>query len=169
VDGCRACGFDYDTTGWTAAQGLVVDGAADIGGLIVTAGQNAGTRPAPSIWSPLEYACHVRDVLLVQRERTLLALVEDNPSFAPMYRDERAVDARYSVEESSRVASQLSTAADLLVWVFDRLDPRQLARPCVYNYPEPTQRQIGWLMVHTAHEVVHHQGDIRHVLGKISP
>ena len=25
------------------------------------------TRPAPDVWSPLEYACHVRDVLRVQR------------------------------------------------------------------------------------------------------
>ena len=30
-------------------------------------------RPAPDVWSPLEYACHVRDVLWAQRERVYLA------------------------------------------------------------------------------------------------
>ena len=37
-------------------------------------------RPAPDVWSPLEYACHVRDVLWAQRDRVYLALVEDRPS-----------------------------------------------------------------------------------------
>ena len=34
-------------------------------------------RSAPDVWSPLEYACHVRDVLGVQRERMLRTQAED--------------------------------------------------------------------------------------------
>src|SRR5688572_17771821 len=37
------------------------------------------TRPAEGVWSALEYACHVRDVFLVQRDRLYTALVEDTP------------------------------------------------------------------------------------------
>src|SRR5215475_12903565 len=47
------------------------------------------TRPETGVWSALEYACHVRDVFLVQRDRLYTALVEDTPTFTPMYRDER--------------------------------------------------------------------------------
>ena len=36
-------------------------------------------RPAPGVWSPLEYACHVRDVFGVFDERLALALTEDHP------------------------------------------------------------------------------------------
>ena len=32
-------------------------------------------RARADVWSPVEYGCHVRDVLLAQRERLLLALV----------------------------------------------------------------------------------------------
>ena len=46
-------------------------------------------RPSPEQRSPIEYACHVRDVALMQRNRVYVALVEDEPSFKPMYRDER--------------------------------------------------------------------------------
>ncbi|WP_406044517.1 hypothetical protein OG799_08560 [Micromonospora sp. NBC_00898] len=39
------------------------------------------------VWSPLEYTCHVRDVLRVQGERLALALVTEEPEFTPMGRD----------------------------------------------------------------------------------
>ena len=68
-----------------------------------TLGVTIRTRPGPRIWSALEYACHVRDVFLVLRERLYLALVEECPSFAPMYRDERASLARYGAEEPADV------------------------------------------------------------------
>ena len=34
-------------------------------------------RPEPAVWSPLEYCCHLRDVLITQRERVVRILVED--------------------------------------------------------------------------------------------
>lgn len=38
------------------------------------------TRGHPGVWSPLEYACHLRDVLLIQRERVLAARRTDRPA-----------------------------------------------------------------------------------------
>jgi hypothetical protein len=35
------------------------------------------------------------------------------------------------------------------------------SRSLVYNYPEPTERSLEWLAVHTLHEVQHHLRDIR--------
>lgn len=123
-------------------------------------------RPAPGVWSALEYACHVRDVLLIQRDRTLLALVEDRPSFRPMYREERVALAHYAAEPPAEVGRQLAMAADLAATVFGGLTADQVRRPCVYNYPAPANRDVAWLGRHTVHEGEHHLMDIRSVLAR---
>jgi S-DNA-T family DNA segregation ATPase FtsK/SpoIIIE len=118
-------------------------------------------RPAASTWSALEYACHQRDVLLVQRERLYLALVEDTPSLVPMYREHRVELARYEDQDPDRVARQLLVAAELLADAVAVLDAGQLARGCIYNYPEPAERPLLWLARHSLHEAEHHLGDAR--------
>src|SRR5437867_12712014 len=80
------------------------------------------TRPADDVWSALEYACHVRDVFLMQRDRLYTALMEDTPSFAPMYRDQRVTLARYDTQDPEEVAAQLATAAHLIAQTFNALD-----------------------------------------------
>jgi hypothetical protein len=54
-------------------------------------------RPEPEVWSALEYACHVRDMLLVQRDRAVLVQVEDRQSVACMHRDYVTVSTKSSV------------------------------------------------------------------------
>jgi len=80
---CPDCGFD------TAAVP-----PADIGRLVtaytapwthVLARQGVATRPDPSTWSPLEYACHVRDVCELFADRVQLMLDEDGARFAQAY------------------------------------------------------------------------------------
>lgn len=118
------------------------------------------TRPGPRIWSALEYACHVRDVFLVVRERLYLTLVEDCPSFAPMYRDERASLARYAAEEPDDVGRELKVAAELLAWAFEGLDDAQLQRRCICNLPEARERTVLWLGRDAVHEGEHHLRDV---------
>jgi len=118
------------------------------------------TRPAPRVWSALEYACHVRDVFLVQRERVYLTLVEECPSFARMYRDERASLARYYAEDHDDVGRELKLAAEMLAWAFEGLDEAQLQRRCIYNFPGPQERTVLWLGRHAVHEGEHHLHDV---------
>jgi S-DNA-T family DNA segregation ATPase FtsK/SpoIIIE len=131
-----------------------------VGAVEVVPGDRLRTRPAPEVWSPLEYACHVRDVLLVQRERVLLAQVEDQPEFVPMRRDERAVGARYNEQDPVTVLAAIPTAADDLAATLDGLDATGWARSGIYTYPERAVRSIEWIGRHTLHELRHHQGDI---------
>lgn len=121
-------------------------------------------RPSPDVWSPVEYGCHLRDVLLAQRERLLLALVAEEPSFAPIYRDQRAVLARYGDESPEQVIPEIVFAAGLLAWVFNGLGDADWGRTCIYNFPEPAQRSILWLGQHTLHEGKHHLLDIERQL-----
>ena len=90
-------------------------------------------RPAPGVWSALAYTSHVRDVLLVQRERVIRVLAEDSPSFAVMHRDERAVFCGYDAGTPDEVLDELDMAARLLATVFSGLDATAWARTLEYK------------------------------------
>ena len=47
------------------------------------------------MWSPLEYACHVRDVCRIFGVRATLMLTQTDPSFANWDQDATAVAERY--------------------------------------------------------------------------
>ena len=123
-------------------------------------------RPAPAAWSPLEYADHVRDVLLAQRERVYLALVEDRPSFARMNREERVELARYAEESPDAVADELDLAYRLVATALTGRDESDWDRLLIYNYPGPTEHDLRWLGRHTIHECEHHLVDIRRGLAR---
>ncbi|RKN57498.1 DinB family protein [Micromonospora costi] len=118
-------------------------------------------RPAEGVWSPLEYTCHVRDVLRVQGERLVLALSVTTPEFPPMGRDERAVAEAYNEQDPAVVLADLADAAEALAARFAGLRPTDLDRTGVYPWPEPTARTMLWLGRHTVHEGEHHLLDIR--------
>jgi hypothetical protein len=177
VTTCDSCGFVYEDVAVGAVAGIVRGfGPRYREVLLDTAGPEgtrderaARTRPSPTTWSALEYACHVRDVLLVQRDRAVAALVHVRPSFPPMHRDERVELAHYDSQGLETVADQIEMAADLFALVFDDLNQEQLRRSLVYNFPEPTERDLAWLGRHTVHEGEHHLVDIRSVLSGVEP
>ena len=115
-------------------------------------------RPSEAVWSALEYAAHVRDVILNLRERILLALVEDHPVFAPIYREQRVSLARYNNEDPPAVGQALALGADLLGWVVEGLDERQLGRTGVYAGDD---RDVLWIARQALHEARHHFADAR--------
>jgi DNA segregation ATPase FtsK/SpoIIIE, S-DNA-T family len=120
------------------------------------------------VWSPLEYCCHLRDVLVTQRERVVRILVEECPTVLPMHRDERAVLTRYAEEDTWRALGQLRVAADMAAWTFAPFGASQWTRGCLYNHPEPATRSLGWLGRHTVHEAAHHLMDVRRIVGRSS-
>ncbi len=117
-------------------------------------------RPTADTWSALEYACHLRDVFLVQRDRLYTTLVEEKPTFTPMYRDERATLAQYNAQDPEAVAHQLTIAAQLIAQAFQALHPSQLTRLCIYNFPARSERSLLWVGQHVIHEGEHHLRDI---------
>ncbi len=119
------------------------------------------TRPEPSVWSALEYACHVRDALLVQRERVLLAQVEERPSFAPMYRVPAGVLCRLP----RRTAGGRGRPPRCGRGVGGPRPGRPYgaaAGPGVHlHYAVATERDVAWLGRHSAHEAWHHLGHVK--------
>jgi hypothetical protein len=167
---CRSCGFTFELGQAEEAGPLIVAGAHDLAGIMRSRKSPAlAHRSDPSVWSPLEYGCHVRDVLLVQRERVLAARRTDCPSFEPMGRDERVAHDGYAGQRGDDVARQLEDAAGLLANVLTRLGPPDWERRVVYNYPDRQERSLRWVATHTAHEVHHHLGDVERQLGPAAP
>ena len=164
MDRCEECGFDYDLAQAPASGPAIIDGVAEVTGLLGAAGEDLRARQQPSVWSPLEYGCHLRDVLLVQRERVLAARRMDRPTFDPMGRDERVEHDGYAEQKPADVARQLSDAAHLFANVLGRLGSEDWDRNVSYNYPKPLERSLRWVAVHTVHEVRHHLLDVRRQL-----
>jgi hypothetical protein len=159
VDHCAECGFTYASVSAADLPRRLVDAGHRFSVRLVAI-PDPRRRPAPSVWSPLEYTCHVRDVLRVQGERLALALRADNPEFAPMGREERAVLDAYNLQDPQIVLTELAEAAQDLARAFGALRPEQWSRTGIYNWPTVGSRTVVWLGQHTVHEVEHHLMDL---------
>jgi hypothetical protein len=165
MDICPECGFTYGALPRPQlAPALRASGPA-LASRLSAAPVDLRRRRADDEWSPLEYACHVRDVSLMQRDRLYVALVEDEPSFKPMYREERVSFDRYQEQDPAEVAEQLTMATALLAHAFAGLTEEQWGRPLMYGFPGPSRRDVEWVAHHTLHEMTHHLADIDRLLG----
>jgi hypothetical protein len=158
-DLCAECGFRYDVDDAPAAAATIRRLAGEVAEALRTPADLAGRR-RPEVWSPLEYGCHLRDVLLMQRERVLTARRESGFTPTTMGRDARVEHEGYAEQDPNDVARQLVDAAALFGNVLDRLDP-DWDNEMVYSWPTPQLRSLRWVAVHTVHEAQHHLRDIR--------
>ena len=157
---CDECGYDYDALprddlavtihALSNRYGEGLEASADV----------LRAHPLDVVWSILEYCCHLRDVLRVQRGRIDLALVEDEPRFASMRREERVVEERYNEQDPATVAREIAIAGDELASLLESLDEARWNRTGVYNYPTTEVRTVEWIARNTIHECVHHLLDI---------
>jgi DinB family protein len=165
VDRCDECGFRYETVARADIPNAVRALAPRYEAVLAETedGMLRG-HPIAGTWSALEYCCHVRDVLHVQRDRVLLALAEEQPAFAPMRRDERVVDERYNEQQTADVARDLRAAADTLAETLESLDDDGWERTGLYNWPSKQLRTVEWIGRHTIHEGEHHLQDIHRLV-----
>ncbi|MEU1687742.1 DinB family protein [Micromonospora sp. NPDC005707] len=164
MDRCDECQFVYSALDGGELPRRLRDLAGRYAAALHAA-PDVRRRPAPEVWSPLEYACHVRDVFRVQGERLALALRVAEPEFAPMGRDELVVTERYNAQDPEVVLAGLATAADGFAAGFAALGEADLARTGVYPWPRREVRTLLWLGRHTVHEAEHHLLDIRRATG----
>jgi hypothetical protein len=160
VESCAECGFIYAVGRAEILVWLRSDAAMFVERLADYDDAGARTRPAPEVWSPLEYACHVRDVVRIQTERVAQAQREDEPAFTPMRRDERVVEERYNEQDPKTVGVEIIDATDAFVELLASLDDSGWSRTGIYNYPAPAPRTVEWIATHTSHELLHHRRDI---------
>ena len=115
-------------------------------------------RPADGVWSPLEYACHVRDVYRVFAGRLRLMLESDDPVFENWDQDETARQGRYWAADPARTSDELGAAgadyAAMLEGVRDEQWQRAGRRS---NGSVFTVQTLAWYQLH---DDVHHLWDV---------
>jgi DinB superfamily len=155
TEGCDQCGFDptYDVA--TTGERLR---AAIPGYVAALARPDAAERPAPTVWSPLEYGCHVRDVFRLFDERLGLMLTQEDPHFANWDQDETAVAERYWEQDPAEVADALADAGTAVSVSFDAVHGDQWDR--TGRRSNGSVFTVRTLAVYFLHDVEHHLADI---------
>lgn len=153
---CAECGFDAQ--GVTPADvAAALRRVGPVFGAVLGAGDAARRRPAPEVWSPLEYACHLRDVARLFDRRLRLMLTSDEPRFDDWDQDAAAVDGRYGEQDPAGVAAELTAACAQLARAFEDVTPEALERA---GYRSDGARfTVTTLGRYLAHELVHHIHD----------
>jgi DinB superfamily len=159
MERCEGCGYAWEIVGRDEIGPRATAAAAGIAARLRHEPESARRRPAAATWSALEYAAHLRDVFLTLRDRLVIGLVEDDPTFKPLYRDERVDLGLYAAETTGGTAAELEAAAAMFTRVFEAIGDDQLGRPVQFGYP-PTTRSLLWLGQQVVHEAEHHRGDI---------
>lgn len=163
MDICDECGFDFDELALDTIPERLHDRsrlvvatllATSVGADLVT------TRPDPTRWSSLEYGAHIRDVMLTIRDRIVIGLVEDNPGFKSLYREERIDLGLYQGDTAAAVAVELQASVAMLARLLKEIDPAALDRSVRYGAPNPRPRTLAWMSRQAVHELEHHHADM---------
>lgn len=157
---CPDCGYAAADTDPRDVPRLVREQAALWPAVLARA--DARVRPADTVWSPVEYGCHVRDVLVLFAARVGLMLAEDEPVFANWDQDETAITSRYAVADPSVVAQEIVAAGEQAAVAFERVgsvggEADWERRGIRSNGSEFT---VATLATYFVHDLVHHAWDV---------
>ena len=153
---CAECGFDPAAQGMDELPGLLHDTAMTWSEVLVRG--DVGERPAPDVWSPLEYGCHVRDVHVLFAQRLRLMLEEDTPTFANWDQDATAVEQDYRSQDAAVVAVELVEAAGTVAGIYASATDVTKDRPGVRSNGD--RFTVETLGTYHLHDVVHHLHDV---------
>ena len=112
------------------------------------------------MWSPLEYACHVRDVHQLVHERLTAMLTEDEPRFANWDQDATAIEDDYGSQDPAVVTSALVDAAEIVPDTYERVPPEAWARRGLRS--NGSEFTVASIAVYHLHDIVHHAHDVDH-------
>lgn len=153
---CPDCGFDAQAVDGERVPSVVRRNAADWQRVLTR--PDVRRRPGPQVWSPLEYGCHVRDVLRLFDQRLALMLSADDPMFPDWDQDETAVRDRYPIQDPVVVAAELLAAAQALasrlaaVPAADRWRPGRRSNGSTFT--------VDSLARYMLHDLEHHLHDV---------
>ena len=153
---CPECGLDLAEVDPLEVAGMIRANAA--AWVEVLAREGVAVRPAPTVWSALEYGCHVRDVFVLFDARLHLMLTDDDARFANWDQDATAVADRYGEQDPAEVSASLAAAAAVLADDFDSVQPDQWTR--LGRRSDGATFTVGSFALYLVHDPVHHLWDV---------
>ncbi|MDE0802301.1 MAG: DinB family protein [Acidimicrobiales bacterium] len=117
------------------------------------------TRPEPAVWSPLEYACHVRDLLRLFDERTRAMVAEPGVAFPSWDHDAAVIQDSYNDQDPAQVADDIATATSDYAQTLRGLDGAAWEAPGRRS-GDGQEFTVDSLARYGLHEAKHHQLDI---------
>jgi hypothetical protein len=153
---CPECGFDAPSVHVAGAGALVRANAA--AWLHVLREPEARDRPRPDVWSPVEYACHVRDVYRLYDERLALMLAQDDPLYPNWDQDAAAVAERYDLQDPAVVSDELGMAGARIATSFDRVGAAEWGR--TGRRSDGATFTVDSFCRYFLHDIVHHLHDV---------
>ena len=153
---CTECGFEPTAQSLAHVPRLLHDTAMVFSDVLRR--PDVRQRPAPGVWSPLEYACHVRDVHRVFAERVQLMLTEDAPRFANWDQDQTAIETAYADQDPVEVDLDLIEAAGHVAGLYSTVTPETIGRHG--SRSDGSEFTVETLGLYHLHDVVHHVHDV---------
>jgi len=154
---CAECGYDASTVPVDAVADRL-RANADAWQPVLTRAEVA-TRPRRDVWSPLEYACHVRDVHELYLHRLDRMLTEDDPLYDNWDQDATAVERHYAEQDPVVVAGELEIAAGRLADRFDAVTGEAWRRRG--RRSDGASFTVDTFSRYLLHDVEHHLWDVR--------
>lgn len=155
---CPECGFAPHAVHHTeVADRIRADAAYWVSRL---AQPGVRERPAPTVWSTLEYGCHIRDVHRIFDHRVRLMLGEDEPLFPNWDQDETALSDNYGAQDPATVATELFDAAKLVADTYTRVPADAWSRRGLRS--NGSDFTVASIAIYHLHDIVHHAHDVGH-------
>jgi len=122
------------------------------------------TRPAPDVWSAIEYTAHVSDLLDKFADVLKQMFEEHNPVIDFEDPDEQVVADKWNELPKDALLAQLSPNAAALIAQAERVTGDAWNRKAQFSWGE---RDLLTMLQNAAHEGVHHLKDVENVLKEV--
>ncbi|PNI07989.1 methyltransferase type 12 [Arthrobacter sp. AFG7.2] len=119
---------------------------------------DAAERPNDHTWSPLEYACHVRDVFSLFDQRLNLMLDSDDARFEDWDQDRTALDKDYASADPAVVSAELTAEGKQVAESFAGVREAEWGRKGLRS--NGSEFTVLTLARYFLHDVVHHLHDV---------
>ena len=155
---CPECGFEPSNTSHTEIPDRIRADAANW--VRRLSGPDVRARPRPTVWSTLEYGCHIRDVHRIFNERVRMMLDENEPRFPNWDQDETAIEDDYGSQDPAVVASELVNAADAVADTYAHMPAEAWSRRGLRS--NGSEFTVASIAIYHLHDIVHHAHDVEH-------
>jgi hypothetical protein len=166
ADACPQCGDHPAALPVESLGDLAVERAAAWRGFLQDADDAYLRRiPEPGVFSPLQYAAHVRDILRVYTDRMVLGLEQDAPT-VPIFQPAQEIWEEYNRSDADELAADLESQAGRLHDVGANMEASAWSRIVVNDrgvYGVYTFTLAG-LACNAVHEAHHHLLDAQGTL-----